>query len=1389
MRFFKFSCLMFLMFSLLGNAKGGTYVVTNTNDAGAGSLRQAMTSANADASAAIINFAIPGVGPYTINLQTQLPEMTNTNGITINGATQASSGVGSGEQKVIVYAQGSTVLFGFVISTIPATIKGLTIRNFPRSAVYVYQSNNVTVSQNEVDGMNIAGSLGIDVRYSTNVNVLENKVYHLKWGIYINYSSSINANNNSVTENTEHGIYIQWVSQINCNYNISSRNGYNGISVDNAIAYGTTYNGVNIEYNTIENNGTSKVGLDYRYRGYGRIANNFISGNGYGIQLSCAVPNGGAVEIEGNTIVSNIYYGVRMSYIDGITIKSNFIGTDINNSVKGNGYGLILDHCNQTTIGGSLSTRNIIANNTQVGIQIAGGNRNLVTFNKIYDNGSGKAIDLFLGAAGSEGNSKKKAPIITGINTFTISGTAEANDKIHVYYNNGPAQNALGFIGETVANGSGVWSLKMLITPETYVAAANNNIVATATDAQNNTSELSTKYFFNGCVVTTTQDNGSNTAPTVGSLRAAINCANTSSAQGQVLFALPGEGPYYFNVNVQLPNLNNPKGIVIDGSSQIESRAGIGEEQKIVIKGVEDYSISHGLNTTTLGKKNQIKNLEISNFGYGIALNSSENAVTNVKVSKSTTGILITGAATNCNVKDCDISICNVGIFSNSGKSFIQGNQIFETEIYGIQLQGKRNSILDNYIGLTKDGVSKGYTFVGLGVQLVDSSLIRNNVIGNAIDYFDQAFGIQGSLINSTIDSNYIGVSKDGAILPVRKGIFLQGDYYNQVTNLIISNNFISNCSEEGLKVINGTSLQIGYNYFGTDKSNRVFQNGTNGIFLQGTQGVQLESNHIVFHTGDGIVIKDDSGLESKRNLLTKNIISNNGSGSKAINLFYTASNEGNEGELQPIFNNNPTVDGSNNLLLTGTSSPNRKIELFKGASSYQSAIEYIGSTTADGSGNWSYTIPNIPQVRLYFAATATDVTITSGSPKNNTSELSTFSFCNAATIAVPTFTIKTFCPGKAAVANMESILQVNNPAAGLTYEWVFNNDNTHPVITQSTQQAYTFKEAGSFPVLLTAKNACYTNSSTGTVDVMEFKVKTPKAKLCKGEETDLTVVPGNLPVSSYIWYRNNTKLSNQGPTLHITEPDKYIVIIKDLSCVSSETEYDVPPGAVGAIPASIGDVASNRSSVGSEDMLSSITAGGNVAYATIFVIKKICPEIGCGSCISTFRPEPNKEYVVSAWVKEDVASNVDKYENAEVHLKFHIDNGNNSISIDNTSFPTAKVVEGTPFVDGWQKIEKIFTVPANTIGVTIELKSSSETDIYYDDVRIQPFNSTMKSYVYDPVDLRLMSELDERNNATFYEYDQEGKLIRIKKETERGIMTIQESQNNTFKSELDTNP
>jgi hypothetical protein len=52
-----------------------------------------------------------------------------------------------------------------------------------------------------------------------------------------------------------------------------------------------------------------------------------------------------------------------------------------------------------------------------------------------------------------------------------------------------------------------------------------------------------------------------------------------------------------------------------------------------------------------------------------------------------------------------------------------------------------------------------------------------------------------------------------------------------------------------------------------------------------------------------------------------------------------------------------------------------------------------------------------------------------------------------------------------------------------------------------------------------------------------------------------------------------------------------------------------------------------------------------------------------------------------------------------------------------------------------------------------------------------------MKSYVYHPSNRRLVAVLDENHMAMLFEYSPEGKLIRQKKETEKGILTLKESR------------
>jgi hypothetical protein len=160
-----------------------------------------------------------------------------------------------------------------------------------------------------------------------------------------------------------------------------------------------------------------------------------------------------------------------------------------------------------------------------------------------------------------------------------------------------------------------------------------------------------------------------------------------------------------------------------------------------------------------------------------------------------------------------------------------------------------------------------------------------------------------------------------------------------------------------------------------------------------------------------------------------------------------------------------------------------------------------------------------------------------------------------------------------------------------------------------------------------------------------------------------------------------------------------------------------------------------------------------------------------CENCIGSFAPQPGQKYLISTWVKEDDAPpSKTAYTEPEVYIEF----------------PSASTTLGpfTPtgvIIDGWQKVESEFEIPLTATDMVLRLECASG-ECFFDDIRIFPYDGSMKTYVYDPTTLRLVAELDERNYATFYEYDEEGKLMRIKKETERGIMTIQENKTSITK-------
>ncbi len=152
------------------------------------------------------------------------------------------------------------------------------------------------------------------------------------------------------------------------------------------------------------------------------------------------------------------------------------------------------------------------------------------------------------------------------------------------------------------------------------------------------------------------------------------------------------------------------------------------------------------------------------------------------------------------------------------------------------------------------------------------------------------------------------------------------------------------------------------------------------------------------------------------------------------------------------------------------------------------------------------------------------------------------------------------------------------------------------------------------------------------------------------------------------------------------------------------------------------------------------------------------------------------KKMLFSGWVREvcgDISNGIpckdNTYSHNQVQFKYY---NASSVLLKDTAFNP-----GGSIIDGWQRYEGVFSVPAGTAYVTLGLVNSGTSKIFFDDIRMQPFNANLKGYIYDPINLRLSAELDANNYASFYEYDEEGTLIRTKVETREGIKTVTETR------------
>jgi photosystem II stability/assembly factor-like uncharacterized protein len=343
-----------------------SFVVTNANDHGSGSLRQAIDDANATAGVDTIVFNIPGSGVHTINLVIALSPISDP--VVIDATTQPGyAGTPLIELDGAVAGDGAS---GFSITGGGTTIRGFAINRFNNAGIALATNGNNVIQGNYI-GLSASGTLA---RANSSGIVISNAPNNLIGG-------STAAARNVISANTFDGISLLG------NGNQISGN-FIGTNSAGTAALGNQTKGVDI-FNV---QGVSSV--NNIIGGTAAGAGNLVSGNQTGIYLSSSgalvqgnligtdvtgtlaignnqgiqnfSPNviiGGTVPGARNIISGNLGTGLTLVGA-GSRLEGNFIGTDITGTVAlGNGgFGVVAG--NGALIGGTTSeARNIISGN------------------------------------------------------------------------------------------------------------------------------------------------------------------------------------------------------------------------------------------------------------------------------------------------------------------------------------------------------------------------------------------------------------------------------------------------------------------------------------------------------------------------------------------------------------------------------------------------------------------------------------------------------------------------------------------------------------------------------------------------------------------------------------------------------------------------------------------------------------------------------------------------------------------------------------------------------------------------------------------------------------------------------------------------------------------
>lgn len=457
---------IFLVFTKPPETKSAatTYTVTNTDDSGVGSLRQAILNSNSNGGQDTIEFAIGGGGLQTISPTSMLPAITDP--AILDGESQTGF---TGTPLIEINGTSAGSVPGIWITAGGTTIKGFIINRFTANGIFITNSSGNIITGNYI-GTNSAGTSalangtdGVGIYNSSNHTIggttaAERNIISGNTGNGVGITDDVPGDNpGGATGNVIKGNYIG----TNTAGTGAIPNGGDGILINNAGSNitggttGTTPGGACTgECNLISGNGYNGFGIWYQNATGNQLIGNYIGTNAAG---TGAIPNanigaeineasantfGGTTAAARNIMSGNLGSGVFLTGADGTNnvVQGNYIGTNsagtaaIGNAKMGVGIGYSpgIQSASGNTIGGTTGVTvggactgacNLISGNGWDGIFITNntsGGGNIIKGNYIGTTASG---------SGSIGNHYNGIGILDVPNN-TIGGPTNAERNI-----------------------------------------------------------------------------------------------------------------------------------------------------------------------------------------------------------------------------------------------------------------------------------------------------------------------------------------------------------------------------------------------------------------------------------------------------------------------------------------------------------------------------------------------------------------------------------------------------------------------------------------------------------------------------------------------------------------------------------------------------------------------------------------------------------------------------------------------------------------------------------------------------------------------------------------------------------------------------------------------